>query len=398
MKILWVEDDEVFLKRALPYFKKHIPNLEIDVAFNAEEGKRKLNEHWYHAVILDHYLDAENSQDLTKQGVAVYHEMIRKNMSNTPTIIFTSSVTVAEEHYTGATAIFDRTTDLNKLHNQLTLAAQFLVDQDANSTTVRFKQSENKGPLIGDSQVMKELRDRIVKYAPYHMMNVLIMGPNGCGKELVAKEIHNKSPRNKKGFVDTNCAGMPYDLLDRELFGHKKGSFTGADKDMPGLFTMASGSSLFLDEIGELQYEAQAKLLRALQEKIIRPLGAKQNEVIDCRIIAATNASLEERIKSGGFREDLYHRLAVLVIEVPTLEARKEDIPLLVNHFARKFVEDHDLTGFSFSSTAFEQMMAHNWPGNVRELQHFVYRTLIEYDCEIKEDDDIRHLFLRTKR
>ncbi len=233
-----------------------------------------------------------------------------------------------------------------------------------------------KKPMIGESDAMKRLRDEIEKAAPTNA-RVLIMGENGTGKELVAAQIHEKSPRSKKPFVKINCAAIPVELIESELFGYEKGAFTGATSSKEGKFELADGGSLLLDEIGDMGLQTQAKLLRALEEGEIERLGSTNPIKVDVRVISSTNKNLPEEIKKGKFRQDLFYRISVIPIYVPPLRERKDDIPLLVNHFLKVFCEENNRPQMHITPQAIEALMAYNWPGNVRELKNLMERLVI---------------------
>ncbi len=230
--------------------------------------------------------------------------------------------------------------------------------------------------LVGDSNVMKDLKQMVARVAPTQSW-VLITGENGTGKELVAQNIHYLSSRASRPFIDINCAAIPGELIESELFGYEKGAFTGADKQKKGKFDHAHGGTLFLDEIGDMSLEAQAKVLRILQEKKFQRVGGSQTIEVDVRVIAATNRNLDEDIKAGRFREDLFHRINVIPIHMPALRERREDVGALVNHFGETFVREGGYSKKILSDQAYEKMQAYNWPGNVRELRNFVERLYI---------------------
>ena len=216
----------------------------------------------------------------------------------------------------------------------------------------------------------------IEKVAPSHA-RVLITGGNGSGKELVARSLHDFSSRKKMPFIEVNCAAIPAELIESELFGHEKGAFTSAVKDKKGKFQLAAGGTLFLDEIGDMSLSAQAKVLRALQENVIQRVGSEKEIKVDCRVLAATNKDLRKEIAEGRFREDLFHRLAVIIIHVPSLNDRKEDIPLLANHFIKMVCSDQGIPLKKFDNGALEELKKVDWTGNIRELRNIIERLVI---------------------
>lgn len=232
-----------------------------------------------------------------------------------------------------------------------------------------------KRPILGKSQSVEALKKMITRVAP-SKTNILIIGESGTGKELVARALHELSPVVNGPFIAVNCGAIPETLIESELFGHKKGSFTGAHVDKPGLFEAANGGTLFLDEIGELPLSMQVKLLRALQDRAIRRVGANDTIKIDVRIVAATNKNLEEAAKKGTFREDLYYRLNVILLETPPLRDRVGDMELLTEVFLKKFNEKQKRSIIGFTPAAMEVMLNHRWPGNIRELENVMERVV----------------------
>ena len=230
--------------------------------------------------------------------------------------------------------------------------------------------------MIGESEPIRHIRDMVAKVAPTDS-RVLVMGPNGSGKELVARSLYEQSARSAMPYIEVNCAAIPSELIESELFGHEKGSFTSAVKQHKGKFEQADGGTLFLDEIGDMSLAAQAKVLRVLQEKKLSRVGSDKDIVVDVRVIAATNKDLQKEIEKGNFREDLYYRLSVVVIKVPSLDERKDDIPLLVDYFVRQLSTEKGFLARPLSPEAIELLKEKSWPGNIRELGNVVERLLI---------------------
>ncbi|MCB0649322.1 MAG: sigma-54-dependent Fis family transcriptional regulator [Saprospiraceae bacterium] len=240
--------------------------------------------------------------------------------------------------------------------------------------------------IVGSSEPIKKILETVETVAPTEA-RVLINGKNGTGKELIARWLHEKSNRRENAIVEVNCAAIPSELIESELFGHEKGSFTSAHKQRLGKFELAHGGTLFLDEIGDMSLSAQAKVLRALQENKITRVGGEKELSVDVRIIAATNKDLRKEIAKGNFREDLYHRLAVIVLEVPALDDRKEDIPELANHFAKIICEEYNMPLKTFDDNAIEALQQNNWTGNIRELRNVVERLIILSKDQITKND-----------
>src|SRR5438093_6202617 len=248
-------------------------------------------------------------------------------------------------------------------------------DEPAIQATLRERLGE-RAEIIGDSEPVRRLREQIATAAPT-TGRVLIRGENGSGKELVARAIHQHSTRAAEPFVEVNCAAIPEELIESELFGHEKGAFTGAVARRRGKFELANGGTLFLDEIGDMTLKTQAKVLRALEEQAFERVGGKDTIKVDVRVIAASNKNLPELIERGGFRDDLFYRLNVIPIEVPPLHERKEDIPLLINHFIGRFAAENGKRVKTISVEALAYFQCYDWPGNVRELRNMVERLVI---------------------
>ena len=284
----------------------------------------------------------------------------------------------------GAFDYISKPPDLNRLLNTVrnALDRKELVVENK----LLKKKVSKKYEMIGNSEAISHIKTMIEKVAPTDA-RVFITGPNGTGKELVAHWLHEKSERTKGPMVEVNCAAIPSELIESELFGHVKGSFTGANKDRAGKFEAANGGTIFLDEIGDMSLPAQAKVLRALQENKISRVGSDKDIKVDVRVVAATNKNLKEEISKGNFREDLYHRLAVILINVPSLNERREDIPLLINFFAQQIASEQGTAVKSFSSQAIKLLQNYDWTGNIRELRNVVERLIILGEKEVSESD-----------
>jgi DNA-binding NtrC family response regulator len=287
----------------------------------------------------------------------------------------------------GAYDFIPKPPDLNRLLISVrnAIASKHLIKEN-----VRLKKKiARKYDIIGSSLEIKKVIELVDKVAPTQA-RILITGPNGTGKELVAHQIHQKSVRQKFPLIEVNCAAIPSELIESELFGHLKGAFTSAIKDRKGKFEAASQGTLFLDEIGDLSLSAQAKVLRALQENKVQRVGSDKDITVDVRILAATNKDLKEEIKAGRFREDLYHRLAVILIEVPSLSERTEDIPLLVDHFINQIAKKDGMPVKSIDPKALTLLKQYPWTGNVRELRNVVERLMILGDNPITRNNIIQ--------
>lgn len=276
-----------------------------------------------------------------------------------------------------------------KIDKMLLTIKQAIERQQLEQENRAFRIRENKKwTMVGQSPSVLKLYEQISKAAP-SKGRVLITGENGTGKELVARAIHRQSPRSSARFVEVNCAAIPQDLIESELFGHEKGSFTGAGSRQIGKFELANGGTLFLDEIGDMSLSAQSKVLRAIEEGEIQRIGGTRTIKLDVRIISATNKSLEKEIEKGNFRQDLYYRLNVIPIYVPPLRERKEDIPLLVQHFMELFCNENGKPLKKISPSALNLLMEHNWPGNIRELRNIVERLIILVDADTIESSHV---------
>ena len=366
MKVLIVDDE-----RAIRYSLKEIlemENYQVETAENGEEGLQKAEKEKYDAIFCD-----------IKMPVMDGTEMLSRIMEEgieTPVIMVSghADITTAVDCIKrGAFDFIEKPLDLNRILITLKNATDKanLVTQ-----TKILKKKVYGQEMIGGSTPIGHLKEMIEKVAPTQA-SVLITGPNGSGKELVAQGIYQQSARSMMPFVEVNCAAIPSELIDSELFGHKKGSFTSAIRDHKGKFEQADGGTIFLDEIGDMSLAAQAKVLRVLQERKLTPVGGDKEITVDVRVIAATNKNLQEEIVKGNFREDLYHRLSVIVLKVPPLDERKEDIPLLVNYFSERICNEGGRSVRPFTPEAIALLQERSWPGNIRELRNVVERLLI---------------------
>ena len=316
-------------------------------------------------------------------------EAIRKE-SDVPVIMLSGHGTIetaVEAIKKGAFDFIPKPPDLNRL--LITLRNALDKKNLTTENKVLKKAVKIQNQMIGKSAPMLEVKDMIAKVAPTNA-RVLITGENGTGKELVARQLHELSTRGNGPFIEVNCAAIPSELIESELFGHEKGSFTSAIKQKKGDFELADGGTLFLDEIGDMSLSAQAKVLRALQENKIVRVGGEKEIPVNVRIVAATNKNLKAEIEKGNFREDLYHRLSVIVIQVPPLRERKDDIPLLVQSFVESLSQDMGKVAPTFEPDAIEALQQYQWTGNIRELHNIVERLVILCGNTITHDDVVR--------
>lgn len=381
-KILVIEDDakiRTILKEILQE-KNH----EVDEAGDGQDGLKKLEQGIYDLCICDikmPKMDGLEVLDRAKEaGIATNFVVISAH----------GNIDIAVEAVKkGAFDFLQKPFDLGRL--EITL-------RNALDKTTLIKETRNlrkkisrKFEMIGESKAVKEMQDMIDKVAPTDA-RVLITGPNGSGKELVAKSIHEKSRRGNGPLVEVNCAAIPSELIESELFGHEKGSFTSAIKQRIGKFELAEAGTLFLDEIGDMSLSAQAKVLRALQENKITRVGGDKEITVNVRVVAATNKDLKHEIAQNRFREDLYHRLSVIVIRVPSLNERVEDIPVLTEKFLQDIAEEHGAKKKDISPKALDALKNHNWTGNIRELRNVVERLVIMSGDEISAQDVEKYL------
>lgn len=335
-------------------------------------------------VITDLQMPEMNGVELTKR--------LRAKFPDLPVIVMTAFGSVESAVDAMRKGAFDYITKPFKLA-ELTFTidrAYQVAKLSADNRVLRneLKKNFSKGKLLGKSAPMMQLFDLIERVAPVQS-NVLITGESGTGKEIVARTLHDMSLRSEKAFVAVNCTAIPETLLESELFGHAKGSFTGADRKKMGLFEEAQGGTLFLDEIGDMELSLQAKLLRVLQERKIRPVGETKDIEINVRVVAATHKDLKKAIREGLFREDLYYRLNVIPIQIPPLRHRKEDIPLLAQAFLEKYSAANNTPARSFSPGALHMLMNQTWPGNVRELENLVERLTVLAQKTVVDENDL---------
>lgn len=323
-------------------------------------------------------------------GIEVLEKI--KAMCDTPVVMITGHGTIdtaVDAFKKGAFDFILKPPDLNRLLITLRNAVDKQKLSTENKALKRVVKSKNI--MVGESEAMHNVRDMIEKVAPTNA-RVLITGENGTGKELVARQLHELSNRSKNPFIEVNCAAIPSELIESQLFGHEKGSFTSAIKQRKGDFELADGGTLFLDEIGDMSLAAQAKVLRALQENKIMRVGGEKELTVNVRVLAATNKNLKEEIQKGNFREDLYHRLSVIVIEVPPLRERKDDIPLLVNNFVDAIAQEMGRKTPVFDDDAMAELQKYEWTGNVRELHNIVERLVILAGDTITRDDVLHYV------
>lgn len=375
-KILIIEDESAIRNVIQNILQDEDKSYVVDLAEDGEIGLEKIKETDYDLIICDIKMPK-------KDGIQVLEEALDFN----PDLAFLmisghgDIETAVDCIKKGAFDYIAKPPDLNRFLSTVrnALDKKVLVNRNRELTSENKalkRKVAKKYEMVGSSKVLDEIRDIINKVADTDA-RVLITGPNGSGKELVAHHIHEKSSRNRMPLIEVNCAAIPSELIESELFGHVKGSFTGAHRDKEGKFELATGGTIFLDEIGDMSLAAQAKVLRALQEGKISRVGADKEIKVDVRVLAATNKDLRKEIEEGRFREDLYHRLAVIVIEVPGLNDRREDIEQLVNHFSNQISESAGMPAKEFSADAIKTLEAYDWTGNIRELRNVVERMLI---------------------
>ena len=375
-KIL-VIDDEAAIRRILKEILEH-EQYQVDDAASAIEALPLVKENEYDAILCDIKMPQMDGIEFLEEA---------KKISDTPVIMISGHGTIdtaVEAIKKGAFDYISKPPDLNRL--LITLRNALDKSQLMTETKALKKVVNRKYQMIGSSAPMNEIHDIIEKVAPTNA-RVLIEGENGTGKELVARQLHELSNRSFAPFVEVNCAAIPSELIESQLFGHEKGSFTSAIKMKKGDFELANNGTLFLDEIGDMSLSAQAKVLRALQENKITRVGGESEINVNVRIIAATNKNLKEEIQKGNFREDLYHRLSVIIINVPPLRDRLDDIPELVGYFVDNISSEMGKAAPTFTQDAIEELQRYRWTGNIRELHNVIERLVILCGNEINGDD-----------
>ena len=378
-KILIIEDEAAIRRVLTKILTEENDSYKVEEAEDGLQGLEKVKNEDYDLILCDIKMPKMD-------GVEVL-EAVKKIKPEIPMVMISGHGdldTAVNTMRMGAYDYISKPPDLNRLLNTVRNALdkkQLVVE----NKILRKKVSKNY-EMIGQSEAISHIKAMIEKVAPTEA-RVLVTGPNGTGKELVAHQLHQQSNRATQPIIEVNCAAIPSELIESELFGHVKGAFTSAVKDRAGKFEAAHGGTLFLDEIGDMSLPAQAKVLRALQENLIQRVGADKDIKVDVRVIAATNKDLKKEIAEGRFREDLYHRLAVILIHVPALNERINDIPELVQYFASRIAEDQGMIPKIFSKEALKLIQEYDWTGNIRELRNVVERLIILGGNEISEQD-----------
>lgn len=383
MSKILIVDDEKSIRDALSDILIE-EKYEVLSATDGEDGWKQLNTEKIDLVLCDIKMPKMDGMELLAK--------VSEEGPDVPFVMISAHGTIdnaVEATKMGAFDFIQKPPDLNRI---LLTVRNALDKGKLTSETRALKKKVSKGyEIIGESPLIEEVKGTIEKVAPSEA-RVLINGENGTGKELVARWLHEKSPRSKSQLVEVNCAAIPSELIESELFGHEKGSFTSAHKQRIGKFEQASGGTLFLDEIGDMSLSAQAKVLRALQDKKITRVGGDKSINVDVRVLAATNKNLKEEISKGNFREDLYHRLGVVIITVPPLRDRKEDITLLCDHFLQQIAMEYGAKRKEISAEATKQLQKYNWGGNIRELRNVIERLVIMSHETITVEDVLKYV------
>ncbi len=385
MATILVVDDEASIRRTLREILEY-EDYTVETAVDGEEALEHIREESYDLVLLDVKMPKRDGMEVLKTVAEERPELPVVMISGHGTV-----ETAVESTKLGAYDFIEKPPDLNRL----LLTVRNALDRSTLETenrrmrqTLTERQSDDLTPIIGDSEAIAQIKHTIDRVAPTEA-RVLITGENGTGKELVARWLHRKSNRHEAPMVEVNCAAIPSELIESELFGHEKGSFTGATQQRIGKFEQADGGTLFLDEIGDMSLSAQAKVLRVLQEDKIMRVGGEHMVDVDVRVIAATNKTLQDEIEAGEFREDLYHRIGVILIDVPPLRERRSDIPLITEHIADDLARRNGIPPKTFSDSALSALQRYEWRGNVRELNNVIERILILTDGDTVDAADV---------
>jgi DNA-binding NtrC family response regulator len=382
-KILIIEDEASIRRVLTKILTEENDTYQVEEAEDGSIGYEKIAQNDYDLVLCDIKMPKKDGVELL--------QAVKKIKPEIPIVMISGHgdmETAIQTMRLGAFDYISKPPDLNRLLNTVrnALDKKQLVVENKILKKIVSKNYE----MIGESDAINHIKVMVEKVAKTEA-RVLITGPNGTGKELVAHQLHEKSERSNFPLIEVNCAAIPSELIESELFGHVKGAFTSAIKDRAGKFEAADKGTLFLDEIGDMSLSAQAKVLRALQENVVTRVGADKDIKVDVRVIAATNKDLKKEIEKGRFREDLYHRLAVILIKVPGLNERRDDIPLLIEHFTEKIAAEQGIAPKSFSDDAIKLLQEYDWTGNIRELRNIVERLIILSGNEISVTDI--HLF-----
>ncbi|MCF8304309.1 MAG: sigma-54 dependent transcriptional regulator [Bacteroidales bacterium] len=377
MATILVVDDERSIRNTLRDILEH-EKYKVDEAVDGMEALENIKNNSYEVILCDIKMPQMDGMEVLEKTLEI---------TDTPVVMISGHgniETAVEAIKKGAFDYIEKPLDLNRL---LVTIRNAIDRTDLMNETKKLKRKVSKAyDMIGDSQAMQEIKDMVERVAPSDA-RVLITGESGTGKELVARWLHEKSRRAKAPFIEVNCAAIPPELIESQLFGHEKGSFTSAIKQRKGDFEQANGGTIFLDEIGDMSLSAQAKVLRALEESKIMRVGGEKEIKVDVRVIAATNKDLRKEIEANNFREDLYHRLSVILINVPPLKERAEDIPPIAEHYKQEFGAAQGKPDIEFTEEAFEELKKITWRGNVRELRNVVERLVILCDKEITAED-----------
>jgi len=378
-KILVIEDEAAIRRVLIKIISEESESYYVEEAENGLDGIEKIKDNDYDLVLCDIKMPKMDGVEVLEKAKKIKPEIPFVMISGHGDL-----ETAVNTMRLGAFDYISKPPDLNRLLNTVRNALDRKVLVVENK---RLKKKVSKNyEMIGESDAIIHIKEMIEKVAATDA-RVLITGPNGTGKELVAHWLHEKSDRSKSSLIEVNCAAIPSELIESELFGHVKGSFTGANKDRAGKFEAANNGTIFLDEIGDMSLSAQAKVLRALQENKIQRVGSDRDIKVNVRIIAATNKDLKREIKEGRFREDLYHRLAVILIKVPALNDRRDDIPLLINYFTKKIATEQGVAKKEFLPEAIALLQEYDWTGNIRELRNVVERLIILGEQEVSVGD-----------